>query len=59
MKDTKEKITQEIDSTKREFMKKFGGYAATAPIGMFMLMSPNASANISSGGSGSSPRQHP
>jgi len=38
-----------VDSTKREFMKKFGGYAATAPIGMYMLMTPNASAYCVSG----------
>jgi len=51
MKNTQEKETQiktEIDSVKREFIKKFGTYATTVPIGMYMLMTPNASARVSS-----------
>jgi len=33
----------EVDQTKREFMKKFGKYAAVAPVGMYLLMGPGAS----------------
>lgn len=40
---------ENVDSTKREFMKKFGGYAATAPVGMYMLMTPSSSAACTSG----------
>ncbi|WP_457744852.1 hypothetical protein [Sulfurimonas sp.] len=47
-----------IDSTKREFMKKFGSYAATAPIGMYMLMTPDASAKVCSGTNGGSMHDH-
>ena len=32
-----------VDEAKREFMKKFGKYAATAPLGMYLLMGPGAS----------------
>ncbi|WP_297442193.1 hypothetical protein [Sulfurimonas sp.] len=38
-----------IDSTKREFIKKFGTYASTAPVGMYMLMTPSSSAAHTSG----------
>jgi len=48
MKKTKEEL--EIDSTKREFMKKFGSYAATVPVGMYILMTPSTSAAAGSGG---------
>lgn len=47
MESNKEKL--EVDTTKREFIKKFGGYAATAPVGMFMLMTPSASSACTSG----------
>lgn len=43
-----ENIDNEVDTKKREFMKKFGKYAATAPVGMYMLMTPSASAHASS-----------
>jgi len=36
-------ITREVDEQKREFMKKFGTYAAAAPLGMYLLMGPGAS----------------
>lgn len=39
---------KKVDNTKREFMKKFGAYAATAPVGMYMLMTPSASAHACS-----------
>jgi hypothetical protein len=39
----------EVDVTKREFMKKFGRYAATAPLGMYLLMGPGASKAQASG----------
>ena len=39
---------KKVDNTKREFMKKFGAYAATAPVGMYMLMTPEASAHTCS-----------
>gem|GEM_PF-4752710 len=32
-----------IDGVKREFMKKFGKYAATAPLGMYLLLGAGAS----------------
>ncbi|WP_353663174.1 hypothetical protein [Hydrogenimonas sp. SS33] len=41
--------SQEVDETKREFMKKFGKYAATAPVGMYLLMGPGASRAQASG----------
>ena len=41
----------EVDEAKREFMKKFGKYAATAPVGMYLLMSPTASKAQASGSS--------
>jgi len=46
---TIEKKSLEVDDTKRQFMKKFGGYAATAPVGMYMLMTPSSSAAQQSG----------
>ena len=39
---------EEVDKTKRAFMKKFGTYAATAPLGMYILMTPSTSAHASS-----------
>ena len=36
-------VTKEVDEQKREFMKKFGSYAAAAPLGMYLLMGPGAS----------------
>ena len=34
---------EDVDEAKREFMKKFGKYAATAPVGMYLLMGAGAS----------------
>lgn len=37
--------TKELaDTTKRDFIKKFGNYAASASLAGFVLMTPNASA---------------
>jgi len=48
----KEKSQQhEVDAQKREFIKKFGKYAATAPLGMYLLMGPGASKAQASGSS--------
>jgi len=41
--------TMEVDAAKRDFMKKFGKYAATAPLGMYLLMGPGASKAQASG----------
>ncbi len=38
----------EADQKKREFIKRFGGYAATAPVVMYSLMSPRRSAAAAS-----------
>jgi len=38
-----EEIEQLADEEKREFIKKFGKYAASAPVGMFVLMSMGSS----------------
>lgn len=53
MKDDKRVDVQQsdVDSKKRDFMKKFGSYAATAPLGMYMLMTPSTSAAVQSGSS--------
>lgn len=40
---------EQLDSRKREFMKKFGTYAAGTPFAMYMLMSPSDSLAITSG----------
>ncbi len=40
---------QEVDEAKREFITKFGKYAATAPLGMYLLMTPSASHAQASG----------
>ncbi|WP_457595987.1 hypothetical protein [Hydrogenimonas sp.] len=42
----------EVDEAKREFMTKFGKYAATAPLGMYLLMGPGASRAQASGSAG-------
>ncbi len=42
----------EVDEAKREFMKKFGKYAATAPLGMYLLMTPSSSKAQASGSCG-------
>ncbi len=34
---------EEALATRREFTRKFGNYAASAPLGMYMLMSPRTS----------------
>ena len=39
----KDEIEETPDEMKREFIKKFGKLAASAPVGMFMLMGPGAS----------------
>jgi len=44
-----EELEPEVNEIKRGFMKKFGMYAATAPMGMYMLMTPSRSAAVSSG----------
>jgi hypothetical protein len=44
-----EEESTEVDASKREFMKKFGKYAATAPLGMYLLMGPGASKAQASG----------
>ncbi len=36
---SQEELEQLADETKREFIKKFGKYAVSAPSGMFLLMS--------------------
>ena len=36
-------LEKEVDEAKREFMIKYGKYAATAPLGMYLLMGPGAS----------------
>ena len=43
MQNSLESIEQIADSTKREFIKKFGGYAASAPLTGFILMAPGSS----------------
>ena len=35
---TQEQIMEVADKDKREFIKKFGNFAASAPVGMFVLM---------------------
>ena len=47
-KEKKTEINNEVDAKKREFMKKFGTYAATVPVGMLMIMTPATSAHASS-----------
>ena len=39
----------DVDVQKREFMKRFGKYAASAPLGMYLLMGPGASKAQASG----------
>jgi len=46
--ETEEALT-EAGQRKRELIKKFGKYAAVAPIGMYVLMSPKRSAAAASG----------
>jgi|GEM_PF-2315328 len=41
--------THDVDVQKREFMKRFGKYAASAPLGMYLLMGPGASKAQASG----------
>ena len=52
--DTVEENKPELtaEELKREFIKKFGKYALSAPVGVFLLMSPNLAkkAIASSGG---------
>ncbi len=49
---------EEVDQAKREFMKKFGKYAAVAPVGMYMLMGPGASKAQASATVGCAPIQY-
>ena len=46
---TQRERNEVVDAKKREFMKKFGSYAATAPLGMYLLMGPGASKAQASG----------
>ncbi len=41
---------QNPDVIKRQFLKRFGGYAATAPAALFVLMSPRTSKALNSDG---------
>ena len=41
--DLEQDIEVVADETKREFMKKFGKYAASAPLAGFILMTPSSS----------------
>jgi len=45
--ETEEALT-EANERRREFIKKFGTYAATAPLAMYVLMSPTRSAAAAS-----------
>jgi len=45
--DTEEALA-EAGQRRREFITKFGKYAATAPLGMYVLMSPKRSAAAAS-----------
>ncbi len=38
-----EKIEKKADEQKREFIKKFGKFATSAPVGMFVLMTMGSS----------------
>lgn len=50
-KETDNKIKEEKpENIRRNFLKKFGKYAATVPVITFTLMSPIASSAIGSGG---------
>jgi len=40
---TQEEILEKADETKREFIKKFGKYAASAPLMGIILMTPETS----------------
>lgn len=56
--DNKENLTEETESTatpemlRREFIKRFGVYAAGSAVGLYLLMSPKSSkaAGVSSDG---------
>jgi len=45
--ETEEALT-EANERRRDFIKKFGAYAATAPLAMYVLMSPTRSAAAAS-----------
>lgn len=50
---TLEKIEKKADEQKREFIKKFGKFASSAPVGMFVLMTMGTSkAHAGSDGGG-------
>jgi len=53
-----EETNTEVENTRRNFIKKFGKYAATAPVGMYMLMTPSQSAAHSSGSSNHDRRRY-
>ncbi len=42
-------VEREIDEAKRSFIMKYGKFAATAPLGMYLLMGPGASRAQASG----------
>ena len=57
MQDSIENIEQIADSTKREFIKKFGGYAASAPLTGFILMAPSSSRAHAASGTGNASKK--
>ena len=52
MEKNNETVENEIDEAKRDFMIKYGKFAATAPLGMYLLMGPGASKAQASGSCG-------
>ncbi len=52
MEKNNETVESEIDEAKRDFMIKYGKFAATAPLGMYLLMGPGASKAQASGSCG-------
>ena len=52
MEKNNETLENEIDEAKRDFMIKYGKFAATAPLGMYLLMGPGASKAQASGSCG-------
>ncbi|WP_457593121.1 hypothetical protein [Hydrogenimonas sp.] len=47
-----ESLDRDVDEAKREFMVKYGKIAATAPLGLYLLMGPGASKAQASGSCG-------
>ena len=50
--DKKSDTELEVNELKRTFIKKFGIYAASAPLGAFLLMSPSSSYAVNSNNNG-------